>query len=31
MIKAVWILTKQKVMGWWWDQLDHMEIICTWL
>ena len=27
-IKPVWILIKQKMMGWQWHQLDHMQIIC---
>jgi len=22
---------KQEMMGWQWHQLDHMQIICTWL
>jgi len=24
-----WILLEQEMMGWQWDQLDHMQIICT--
>ena len=24
-----WILLKQEMMGWQWQQLDHMQIICT--
>jgi len=27
--KPFWILTKQKIIGWQWHQLDHMQIICT--
>ena len=27
--KPFWILLKQKVMGWQWHQLNHMQIICT--
>jgi len=29
MVKAIWILMKQEVMGWQQCQLDHMHIICT--
>jgi len=29
MVKPVWILMKQDMVGWQWHQLDHMEIICT--
>jgi len=28
-VKPIWILMKQKTMGWQWHQLDHMQIICT--
>ena len=28
-VKPFWILMKQKMMGWQWHQLDHMQIICT--
>ena len=28
-VKPVWILTKQEMMGWQWQQLDHRQIICT--
>jgi len=27
--KPFWILLEQKMMGWQWHQLDHMQIICT--
>jgi len=27
--KLFWILMKQKMMGWQWHQLNHMQIICT--
>ena len=27
--KVFWILLKQEMMGWEWQQLDHMQIICT--
>jgi len=27
--KPFWILLEQKMMGWPWHQLDHMQIICT--
>ena len=28
-IKPIWILMKQKMIGWHWHQLDHLKIICT--
>jgi len=28
-VKPVWILMKQGMMRWQWNQLDHMQIICT--
>jgi len=28
-VKPIWILMKQKMMGWQWHQLDHMQITCT--
>ena len=28
-VKAIWILTKQEMMGWQWHQLDHMQVVCT--
>jgi len=27
--KPFWILLEQRMMGWQWHQLDHMQIICT--
>jgi len=27
--KPFWILMKKEIMGWQWQQLDHMQIICT--
>jgi len=27
--KPLWILIKQEMTGWQWQQLDHMQIICT--
>ena len=27
--KPFWIFLKQEMMGWQWDQLEHMQIICT--
>ena len=27
--KPFWILLEQEMMGWQWQQLDHMKIICT--
>jgi len=27
--KPFWIFLKQEMMGWQWQQLDHMQIICT--
>jgi len=27
--KLFWILMKQEMIGYWYNQLDHMEIICT--
>jgi len=27
--KPFWILLEQEMMGWYWHQLDHMQIICT--
>jgi len=27
--KPSWILMKQEIMGWQWNHLDHMQIICT--
>ena len=29
--KSFCILLAQEMMGWQWHQLDHMQIICTWL
>ena len=29
--KPFWILLEQEMMGWQWHQLDHMQIICTFL
>jgi len=29
MVKPIWILMKQEMMGWQWHQLDRMQIICT--
>jgi len=29
--KPFWILMKQEMMWWQWNQLDHTQIICTWL
>jgi len=29
MVKPVWILMKQEMMGSQWHQLDHMQLICT--
>jgi len=29
MVKPIWILMKQEMMEWQWQQLDHMQIICT--
>jgi len=26
---CLWILLEQEMMGWQWNQLDHMQIICT--
>jgi len=28
-VKPFWILLEQEMMGWQWNQLDHMQIICT--
>jgi len=28
-VKLIWILMKQQVMGWQWHQLNRMQIICT--
>jgi len=30
-VKPFWILLEQEMMEWQWYQLDHMQIICTWL
>jgi len=27
--KKFWILLEQETVGWQWQQLDHMQIICT--
>jgi len=27
--KPFWILLEQEMMGWYWHQLDHMQIICS--
>jgi len=29
--KPFWILLQQEMMAWQWHQLDHMQIICTFL
>jgi len=29
MVKAIWILMKQEMIGWQWHQVDHMQITCT--
>jgi len=29
--KLFWVLLEQEVIGWQWHQLDHMQIIYTWL
>jgi len=31
MAEPFWILVKQEMIGWQWHQLDHMQIICTFL
>jgi len=28
-VKPIWVLMKQKTMGWQWHQLDRMQVICT--
>jgi len=28
-VKPVWILMKQEIVGWQWHPLDHRQIICT--
>jgi len=28
-VKPIWILMKQEMTGWQWNQLNHMQIICT--
>jgi len=27
--KIVWILMKQKMKGWQWHQLEHMQVLCS--
>jgi len=29
--KPFWILLKQEMTGWQWHQLDHMQVICTYI
>jgi len=29
MVKPFWILMMQKIMGWQWHQVDHMQTIWT--
>jgi len=30
-VKPIWILMKQEMIGWQWHQLNHMQLICTFL